>query len=147
MDTERFLIAQEGIFDDVIAQLNCGRKTSHWMWFIFPQLAGLGHSDMAQRYALKNADDARTYLRHPTLGARLITCSTIVAGLQGLSARAIFGDIDAMKFHSSMTLFDHVKEHGHSCFENCLQRYFDGQLDGGSLSLLGIIDNDFAKKM
>jgi uncharacterized protein (DUF1810 family) len=136
MDANRFLAAQAPIFDQVPAELRLGRKTTHWMWFVFPQLAGLGHSAMARHYALQGANDARVYLHHPKLGARLILCSRIVAELPDADVQTIFGDMDAMKFHSSMTLFDHVADPAQRVFADCLQSCFGGQKDSRSVTIL-----------
>jgi uncharacterized protein (DUF1810 family) len=104
---ERFIAAQQQTFPRVIAELRAGDKRSHWMWFIFPQIAGLGHSDMAQRYAIADRAEARAYLAHGLLGARLADCTDTMLGWAGRrSAEAILGNIDALKFRSSMTLFE-----------------------------------------
>lgn len=106
-DLARFVAAQDssGTYARALAELRSGRKSSHWMWFIFPQIAGLGQSAIARRYAIASLTEAQTYLGHPILGPRLIECATVVAGLTGLSAEQIFGGIDAMKLRSSITLF------------------------------------------
>jgi uncharacterized protein (DUF1810 family) len=107
VDLERFVTAQDShdTYAHALAELKAGRKTSHWMWFVFPQIAGLGRSGMAQAYAIDDLEEARAYLRHPVLGPRLIECAEIVAGHAGRSAEQIFGSIDALKLRSSMTLF------------------------------------------
>src|SRR5689334_17279176 len=104
-DLERFVQAQDrgGTFDAALSELRRGRKTSHWMWFVFPQIAGLGRSPTARAYAISSLDEARAYLAHPVLGPRLVQSAEVLAGLQDRSARDIFGDIDAMKLRSSMT--------------------------------------------
>jgi uncharacterized protein (DUF1810 family) len=104
---ERFVRAQDGggTHDRALAELRAGRKTSHWMWFEFPQIAGLGRSPMAQEYAISGVEEARAYLEHPVLGPRLREAAGIVAGLEGRSAEQVFGGIDAVKLRSSMTLF------------------------------------------
>ena len=102
---QRFLDAQESVIDDVRAQLQQGRKTSHWMWFIFPQIQGLGHSPMARRYAIGSLAEARAYLAHEVLGSRLKECTRLVMLIDGRSVREIFGSPDDLKFRSSMTLF------------------------------------------
>ncbi len=106
-DLQRFLDAQAPVYDRVVAELCEGRKTSHWMWFIFPQAAGLGRSAMSERYAIRSAAEARAYLAHPVLGARLKECTALVEGAvaKGATLEAIFGGLDAMKFRSSMELF------------------------------------------
>jgi uncharacterized protein (DUF1810 family) len=104
---DRFVAAQDryGTYDRALAELRSGAKASHWMWFIFPQLAGLGSSAMAREYAISSLDEARAYLAHPVLGPRLRDCARVVAGTRGSSAERIFGPVDAMKLRSSMTLF------------------------------------------
>ena len=136
MDAARFLHAQEAVFAQVQAELQAGQKQTHWMWFIFPQLAGLGHSAMAQRFALEDADAARAYLRHPILGRRLHVCTDLVAAHVGRSAHDIFGEVDALKFRSSMTLFDFVAASEHGCFRKCLEIFFGGAGDPASLRQL-----------
>ena len=103
----RFVDAQDagGTFERAVDELRRGRKTSHWMWFVFPQIAGLGHSAMSRTYAIASLDEARAYLAHPVLGPRLVTCAATVADTRGTTAEAIFGGIDAIKLRSSMTLF------------------------------------------
>jgi uncharacterized protein (DUF1810 family) len=127
MDLERFVNAQDGggTYRRAVAELRNGRKASHWMWFIFPQIAGLGHSAMAQAYAISDLAEARAYLAHPVLGPRLIECAEIVAAHQGLSAEQIFGGIDAMKLRSSMTLFGYV-DPDQEIFQQVIDQYFDG---------------------
>src|SRR4051794_7666052 len=104
-DLSRFVTAQDGVYPDVVAELRRGRKTGHWMWFIFPQVAGLGRSSMAQRYAIGSLTEARAYLQHPVLGPRLVECATILLGNSDSTAEQILGTVDAMKLRSSMTLF------------------------------------------
>jgi uncharacterized protein (DUF1810 family) len=104
-DLERFVEAQDRVWPAVLSELRAGRKTSHWMWFVFPQLAGLGHSPMSVKYAISGLDEARAYLAHPVLGARLRECAQILLDLSGYSAFDIFGSVDAMKLRSSMSLF------------------------------------------
>ncbi len=127
MDLERFLIAQDsgGTYQRAVAELRKGHKTSHWMWFIFPQIAGLGRSAMAQAYAITDLAEARAYLAHPTLGPRLVECAEIVASHQGLSAEQIFGGIDAIKLRSSITLFAHA-DPDQEVFRKIIDQYFDG---------------------
>ncbi|WP_250529500.1 DUF1810 domain-containing protein [Caballeronia sp. ATUFL_F1_KS4A] len=134
-DLQRFVDAQESVIDDVRAELCAGHKRTHWMWFVFPQIVGLGHSAMAQHYAISSRDEARAYLAHPVLGARLVELTRIVNGLQGRTAGQIFGYPDDMKFHSSMTLFAHTADDP-AVFEEALRRYFDGQPDEATLSRL-----------
>jgi uncharacterized protein (DUF1810 family) len=127
MDLERFIRAQDrgGTYQRAVAELRNGRKTSHWMWFIFPQIAGLGRSAMAQAYAVSDLAEAQAYLAHPVLGPRLIECAEIVASHQGLSAQQIFGGIDAIKLRSSMTLFAHA-DPDQAIFKEVIEQYFDG---------------------
>jgi uncharacterized protein (DUF1810 family) len=132
MDLERFVAAQDPIYDRVVAELRAGRKTTHWMWFVFPQIAGLGRSPTSVRFALASLEEARAYLDHPVLGARLRECTQIVADHSGLTAFDIFGGIDALKLHSSMTLFAHAAPDD-PLFKTVLDRYFDAQADPNTL--------------
>ncbi len=134
-DLARFVSAQSAVYDQVLAELRAGRKRSHWMWFVFPQLVGLGHSAMAQRYAIGSLEEARAYLAHPVLGARLRECSRLVLAAPGGDAHAIFGSPDDLKFHSAMTLFDRAAPQ-ESMFRECLQKYFGGR--GDALTLAGL---------
>ncbi|HJV50220.1 MAG TPA: DUF1810 domain-containing protein, partial [Noviherbaspirillum sp.] len=126
---------QQPVYATVCAELRAGRKRSHWMWFIFPQIAGLGHSAMAQRFALSSLEEARSYLAHPLLGARLRECSGVVATLEGRSAEDIFGYPDDLKFHSSMTLFAQA-DGADPVFDACLRKYFGGEPDHATLDRL-----------
>lgn len=132
---QRFVQAQDPVFDRVQAELNAGHKRSHWMWFIFPQFAGLGDSEMSRRFAIRSLEEARAYLEHPLLGARLRTCTLEVLNIQQRSVAAIFGHPDDLKFHSSMTLFAEVAPQD-SPFHQALNQYFHGILDDWTLSLL-----------
>jgi uncharacterized protein (DUF1810 family) len=134
-DLQRFVIAQDPVYDKVLAELRAGRKQSHWMWFIFPQLRGLGHSALAQRYAIASLEEAAAYLLHPVLGDRLRECSALVADVKGRSISEIFGYPDDMKFHSSMTLFAHATD-DHDIFMRCLHNYFAGTMDPRTLAQL-----------
>jgi uncharacterized protein (DUF1810 family) len=127
---ERFVAAQNagGTYERAVAELRAGRKTSHWMWFVFPQIAGLGQSQMSRTYAISSLDEARAYLRHPVLGPRLIECARIVANARAGSAEQIFGGIDTQKLRSCMTLFLRA-EPGEPVFKQVLDRYFDGRPD------------------
>jgi uncharacterized protein (DUF1810 family) len=129
-DLQRFVDAQDegGTYDRAVAELRAGRKASHWMWFIFPQVAGLGHSPVSRRYAITSLDEARAYLAHPVLGARLTECAIILTGLTGRGAEEIFGAVDAMKLRSSVTLFMHA-DPGQPVFREVLDRYFGGVPD------------------
>lgn len=134
-DLERFVEAQQGIYETALAELRAGAKKTHWMWFIFPQIQGLGHSATAQYYALSDIDEADAYLRHPLLGRRLLECTDAVNALEGLSALEIFGRPDNLKFHSSMTLFA-LAAPTVGAFKRALDRYFDGVKDGRTMEIL-----------
>jgi uncharacterized protein (DUF1810 family) len=129
-DLQRFVAAQDagGIYERAVAELRRGNKTSHWMWFVFPQIAGLGFSPTSRMYAISSLDEARAYLRHPVLGARLTECAAILAGQQGRSAEQIFGGLDAQKLRSCITLFLHAAP-GEPVFRQVLDQYFDGLPD------------------
>jgi uncharacterized protein (DUF1810 family) len=126
-DLERYVAAQDasGTYSTALAELRSGRKRSHWMWFVFPQIAGLGASPMSHRYAIGSLEEARAYLAHPLLGARLVECAEIVAGHGARSAAEIFGDIDAIKLRSSMTLFARA-DPAQPAFRRVLEAFFDG---------------------
>src|SRR5215469_7350850 len=135
-DLERYVRAQEPVFTQVCAELAVGHKQSHWMWFIFPQLRGLGSSPMAQRYAIGSLAEARAYLAHPLLGERLRTCTQLVNRIDGRSAQAIFGYTDEMKFRSSMTLFARTSAVSSEPFGAALAKYFAGEEDPLTRELL-----------
>jgi len=135
MDLERFIEAQRSTYDDVVRELRAGRKVTHWMWFIFPQIAGLGRSQMAQHYAITSMEEARAYLGHPVLGPRLHECTSILLATEGLTAEEIFGPIDAMKLRSSMTLFQRAAPDD-PAFAMVLDRFFDGAGDAATDDLL-----------
>jgi uncharacterized protein (DUF1810 family) len=132
---ERFVAAQAGVIDSVLSELRAGRKQSHWMWFVFPQIAGLGRSPTAVRYAIASLDEARAYLAHPVLGERLRHCTQLVLDIEGKSIHAIFGAPDDLKFRSSMTLFAHAAP-SEAIFSNALEKYFSGEEDGATLAQL-----------
>ncbi|WP_296950133.1 DUF1810 domain-containing protein [uncultured Massilia sp.] len=134
-DLERFVAAQRGVYETALAELQAGRKRTHWMWFIFPQVAGLGSSAMAQAYAIGSGDEAAAYLAHPVLGRRLRACAAAVARHGGAPVDAIFGHPDDLKFHSSMTLFADVAP-DEAVFQECLDRFFDGRPDQATLDRL-----------
>lgn len=134
MTPQRFIEAQDGVYQQALAELKAGAKRSHWMWFIFPQIAGLGHSAMAQRYAIANIEEARAYLAHPLLGERLRECTQAVLDVSGKGAHQIFGSPDDLKFRSSMTLFDQASPDG--IFRAALDKYFDGKDDPLTISKL-----------
>jgi uncharacterized protein (DUF1810 family) len=127
MDLERFVKAQDsgGTYHQAVRELRNGRKTSHWMWFIFPQIAGLGQSAMAQAFAISDLAEAQAYLSHPMLGPRLVECAGIVASHRGLTAEQIFGGIDSIKLRSSMTLFAHADPE-QPVFGQVIDQYYDG---------------------
>ena len=130
-DLDRFVTAQDGVYEQALAELRRGRKQSHWMWFVFPQIAGLGQSAMARTYAIRSAEEAHAYLAHPLLGARLIEASGAVVAAPG-SAEAIMGGIDAVKLRSSATLFAHVADDPKP-FQAVLDRFFGGEPDPETL--------------
>ncbi len=134
-DLQRFVDAQAPLWDAVMAELRAGRKRTHWMWFVFPQLRGLGRSATAQHYGLASLDDARRYLAHALLGARLREAAEAILAVEGRSAHAIFGSPDDLKLRSSLTLFREVDLPG-GVFDRALARYFDGEPDALTLQLL-----------
>ncbi|MDB5472274.1 MAG: hypothetical protein JWR84_3834 [Caulobacter sp.] len=134
-DLRRFVEAQDGVWERALAELRAGAKRSHWMWFVFPQISGLGNSALAQRFALGGLDEARAYLAHPLLGPRLLACTAAMNGHEGRSARAILGQPDDMKFRSSMTLFN-AADPDEPAFREALERYFGGEADPATLDRL-----------
>jgi uncharacterized protein (DUF1810 family) len=132
-DLERFVAAQDagGTYDRAAAELRAGRKATHWMWFVFPQIAGLGYSPASRTYAISSLDEARAYLAHPVLGPRLIECAAILTSVPGRTAEQIFGEVDALKLCSSMTLFMHAAP-GEPAFRQVLDRYFGGVPDSAT---------------
>lgn len=136
---QRFLDAQHGIYETVLAELRAGRKRTHWMWFIFPQVIGLGHSPMSRRYAIRSRAEAAAYLAHPVLGARLRECTQAVLQHPNRAIGAIFGYPDDLKFHSCMTLFARLTP-PESLFQDALHLYFDGQPDKNTLAILDNIN-------
>jgi uncharacterized protein (DUF1810 family) len=153
-DLERFVDAQDqgGTYERALAELRAGRKTSHWMWFVFPQIAGLGQGEMSRRYAIESLEEARAYLEHPVLGPRLVECARALLGHEGRSAEEIMGGIDAVKLRSSMTLFAEAARiaspreaslsdasrglDGAEVFEHVLERYFGGEADAATIRLI-----------
>ena len=133
---ERFVEAQAEVMDRVFTELRAGQKRSHWMWFVFPQIRGLGASEMAMRYAISGREEARAYLDHAVLGPRLQECAGIVVGLEGRTIEEIFGYPDDLKFHSSMTLFAEVANPSEWVFEKALMKYFGGETDEATLARL-----------
>lgn len=136
-DLDRFVQAQQPDHERALSEIAAGRKRSHWMWYVFPQLRGLGRSATAARYAIGSAAEAEAYLRHPVLGPRLIACAEAALGVEGRSAHEIFGSPDDVKLRSSATLFASVSPGG-SVFHRLLDRYFDGRPDPETVALLGI---------
>ena len=134
-DLQRFVDAQARNYADAIDELRAGEKRSHWMWYVFPQYAGLGRSPTAKRFAIGSLEEAKAYLRHQILGPRLVECANAVLALKGVTAHDIFGSPDDMKLRSSATLFARIAEPG-SVFHQILERYFDGQPDGRTIDLL-----------
>ncbi|MGI8531228.1 MAG: DUF1810 domain-containing protein [Geodermatophilaceae bacterium] len=132
---QRFVDAQDPVYEQVLAELRRGRKVGHWMWFVFPQIAGLGRSAIAQTFAVLSLHEAGAYVSHPVLGPRLIECSSLVAAVSGRTARQIFGHPDDMKLRSSMTLFMKAAP-GTKAFQQILDGYFDGEPDQRTLDLL-----------
>jgi uncharacterized protein (DUF1810 family) len=137
-DLERFVIAQNagGTYERALAELKSGRKQSHWMWFVFPQVAGLGHSPTARRFAISSLDEAVAYVRHPVLGPRLTECAAVLAETSNRTAQQIFGGIDTLKLQSSMTLFRRAAP-SETLFGTVLDRYFDGRADAATDRLVG----------
>jgi uncharacterized protein (DUF1810 family) len=153
-DLQRFVTAQDegGTYERALAELRAGRKTSHWMWFVFPQIAGLGRSEMSRRYAIESLEEARAYLEHPVLGPRLVECAQALLAREGRSAEEIMGGIDAVKLRSSMTLFAQASQlasprkrahsnsfrglDGTEVFGEVLERYFGGEADAATLRLI-----------
>ncbi len=136
MSLDRFTVAQQKIYDQALAEVRRGRKTSHWMWFIFPQLKGLGNSDNAKFYGIADLAEATAYLHHPILGPRLIEISNALLTLPTGNAEAVMGSPDDLKLHSSMTLFAHVRPTDPG-FSQVLEKYFHGKEDPRTIALLG----------
>ena len=134
-DLQRFVDAQNPVYDRVRAELQEGRKRSHWMWFIFPQIAGLGSSPLARRFAISSLSEAAAYLQHPVLGPRLAECTGLVNLIEGRSIEQIFGYPDDLKFRSSMTLFARASA-DNQVFLDALQKYFNGEFDPATLERL-----------
>jgi uncharacterized protein (DUF1810 family) len=134
-DLDRFVLAQADDYEQALAEIRGGRKRSHWMWYIFPQVEGLGFSSTSRRYSIRSLAEARAYLDHPVLGRRLVECAEAALGVEGRSASEIFGSPDDMKLKSSATLFASVTPPD-SVFARLLDRYFGGERDGRTLQLL-----------
>ncbi len=138
-DLKRFLSAQEGVYERALAELKSGEKRTHWMWYIFPQIDGLGYSPTARRYSIRSMEEARQYLVHPVLGKRLLECTETVIALRGGSVSEIFGYPDDLKFKSAMTLFEKIAGPG-SVFSSALEKYCRGERDAATLKLLEKLD-------
>jgi uncharacterized protein (DUF1810 family) len=134
-DIERFVRAQERTYPTALAEVRSGRKRSHWMWYVFPQIAGLGSSETSRRYAIRDTAEARAYLEHPLLGPRLIECFEAALSVDGRTAHEIFGSPDDLKFRSCATLFACVAPPG-SVFQRALEKYFGGEGDPRTLELV-----------
>ncbi len=134
-DLQRFVDAQRGVYAQVELELRAGRKESHWMWYIFPQLAGLGHSPMAHKFALSSLEEAKAYLDHALLGPRLRNCTGLVLAVEGRAIEDIFGFPDNLKFHSSMTLFSCAAE-DNRIFTDALKKYFRSEADSRTMALI-----------
>jgi len=134
-DLQRFVAAQDEVYTTVLGELRAGEKRGHWMWYIFPQIAGLGQSAMAKKYAITSQDEAKSYLGHPLLGSRLRECTEVVLNLDGRSAEQIFHYPDNLKFRSSMTLFSEAAAEN-SIFHEALGKYFEGRPDQSTLDIL-----------
>jgi uncharacterized protein (DUF1810 family) len=132
---QRFIDAQQPVYESVCAELRGGKKRSHWMWFIFPQIKGLARSETARWFSISSMEEARAYLEHPVLGTRLRECSALVAAVDGASVEEIFGYPDDMKFRSSMTLFA-LATRDSEVFVECLRKYFGGEPDASTLAQL-----------
>jgi uncharacterized protein (DUF1810 family) len=136
-DLHRFLRAQEHDYEPALSEIRSGRKRSHWMWYIFPQIDGLAFSSTSKHYAIKGVGEARAYLDHPVLGPRLLECAEAIISVEGRSATEILGSPDDLKLRSCATLFAHVSSPG-SVFDRLLGKYYRGTRDGRTLRLLGI---------
>jgi len=131
----RFIKAQDRVYSDVIEELRRGRKTGHWIWYVFPQIKGLGRSGRSRYYSISSIAEAAAYMAHPVLGRRLLKCTKLVLEVEGKTAEQIFGVLDAMKFRSSMTLFSAVKN-GNEVFQCAIDKYFDGVANDKTVRLL-----------
>ncbi|MGP6156890.1 MAG: DUF1810 domain-containing protein [Vulcanimicrobiaceae bacterium] len=148
-DLERFTVAQARVYEGITSELRRGRKREHWMWFIFPQIAGLGHSPSARAFAIRSLEEARAYLAHPVLGPRLRQCTQLVLAHEGTPAEQIFRSIDTLKFRSCMTLFERASN-GEAIFADALAAFFEGErdrttmdiLDGGALRSASSLPSD-----
>ena len=144
-DLGRFMSAQEGIYESVLVELRRGQKRTHWMWFIFPQIDGLAYNATSKHYAIKSIEEARQYLNHPILGARLLECAEAVLAIEGRSVSEIFGYPDDLKLKSSMTLFAYVAD-PRSVFVRILDKYFHGERDVRTVDLLENLKEKMSKE-
>ena len=135
MDLDRFVDAQATTYEQALRELRAGRKTSHWMWWVFPQVAGLGRSSTAADYAIADLAEARAYLGHDVLGPRVVECCRALLDLEDVSAEEVLGSVDALKLRSSMTLFAHADPE-QAVFREVLERFYDGREDGRTVALL-----------
>ncbi|MEI1248356.1 DUF1810 domain-containing protein [Rhizobium aouanii] len=135
----RFIDAQNGVYERALSELEAGRKTSHWMWFIFPQIAGLGTSPIAEKYAIRSAEEAAAYLADPILSSRLLRCVETILSVDGRSAHEILGSPDDLKLRSSMTLFAAISEHG-SPFHRAIEHFYQGKFDERTTEILSASD-------
>jgi uncharacterized protein (DUF1810 family) len=136
---DRFIDAQNGIYDQALAELKAGRKRTHWMWFIFPQIAGLGSSSMAEKFAIRSAEEASAYLADPILGSRLLRCVEAMLSIKDRTANHILGSPDDMKLRSSMTLFAAISDQG-SPFHRVIDKFYSGKFDDRTVELLHAAD-------
>jgi len=136
-DLQRFVDAQYGVYAQALRELKNGQKRSHWMWFIFPQVSGLGYSYDSQYYAIRSLDEARAYLEHPILGPRLVECTAVVLALEERTAGQVYGPVDVLKFRSSLTLFARVSA-STSIFQQALAKYYGGESDPRTLEILSL---------
>jgi uncharacterized protein (DUF1810 family) len=139
-DLERFVVVQETAYERALQEIKRGRKQSHWMWFVFPQIAGLGRSEMSQRFAIGSLSEAAAYLKHPVLGPRIVEICKALLAVEAKSARDILGSPDDMKLRSSMTLFGLASSDANSIFQNVLDKYFHGKQDSATRRLLNLTD-------
>ncbi|MFD2742416.1 MULTISPECIES: DUF1810 domain-containing protein [Sphingobacterium] len=139
IDLDRFLKAQNHVYLNALREVQNGQKRSHWMWYVFPQITGLGHSDTSRFYAIQSLKEASAFLKHPVLGENITEISNALLGLSHLSAYDIFGSPDDLKLHSSMTLFSQVKD-ANDVFRKVIEKYFNGKLDQSTIKILHIIE-------
>ena len=140
-DLNRFLRAQKDSYERALAEIKAGRKRTHWMWYVFPQIDGLGVSSISKKYAIKSADEARAYLDHPVLGPRLLECAEAVVRIEGRTAEEIFGSPDDLKLRSCATLFACILPQA-SVFDRLIEKFYRGERDGKTQQLLGIVRQD-----